>query len=498
MTVMTTDLSRLYAAATRLAVLTTTNGVTHAIADALALLVERLFQMTWFKTLLPATVLVALLVIAGPVAAHPAAREVTFTEGGLTADQAAMRARSVSPAVWRKVAELEAAASSVSAAEQLRIPQLTAKLSYTRLSAVDEPSALGAGFVFPAALLDMYDAQAQLVVPLSDHVLRYPTLIRAARLGKRAATLGTWASEADAANQGRHAYYEWVRARLQLEIGSRQLAQVRANLGQLRALVNVQRIARAELLRVESQEAEAEQTYDRLRELAALREEMLRLQIGATGDEPLAIGEDLRADVAAPASAPLDDLVATATLRRLEVRALELGVAGNQQRREAERANLLPRLSAFAATDYANPNLRVVPQANAFSWSWSAGVQLTWSLPDALTSRTTTRRLVAESAALRADREALVRGAQIELLSAQQGVLLARQALSTSSKGLIAAEESYRVRSALLAAERATAVELVDAQTDLTRAQIAALDARVDLRIAIAELDHALGTDTNH
>ena len=75
-----------------------------------------------------------------------------------------------------------------------------------------------------------------------------------------------------------------------------------------------------------------------------------------------------------------------------------------------------------------------------------------------------------------------MRGTRIELLAAQQAVQLAQHSLATSQKGLAAAEESYRVRRELLDAERATAVELVDAETELTRARIAALNARVDLR----------------
>jgi outer membrane protein len=65
----------------------------------------------------------------------------------------------------------------------------------------------------------------------------------------------------------------------------------------------------------------------------------------------------------------------------------------------------------------------------------------------------------------------------------------------TSQKGLAAAEESYRVRQALLAAQRATAVELVDAETELTRARITSLNARIDLRVAMAQLSHAVGND---
>jgi outer membrane protein TolC len=156
---------------------------------------------------------------------------------------------------------------------------------------------------------------------------------------------------------------------------------------------------------------------------------------------------------------------------------------------------MLPRLSAFAVADYANPNQRVFPQTDKFSGTWSAGLQITWTLNDTLVGNTNHHRLVAETDELRADRENLMRGARIEILSSQQAVAIAQHALATTQKGLVAAEEGYRVRKELLAADRATAVELVDAETDLTRARINALNARVDLRVAMSQLTHAVGDD---
>ena len=157
----------------------------------------------------------------------------------------------------------------------------------------------------------------------------------------------------------------------------------------------------------------------------------------------------------------------------------------------------MPQLSLVAATEYSNPNQRVFPQDDKFTFTWTAGAQLAFTLNDTLTSRATDRRMKAESNALRADRESLTRAARLQVLSAQQNIANAHKAIATSQKRLVAAEESYRVRKAFLEAERGTAVELVDAETNLTSARISALDARVDLRIALAELDHALGTD-NH
>ena len=440
------------------------------------------------------------LAVSAPAYAKPIEADAElgamFAPGGLTADQSAVRARSASPAVWRKVAELESAIAGVDAAKLARIPRITAKLTYTRLSKLDEAdtAALGGSFALPQ-ILNNYAATTQVVVPLSDYVLRHPGSIGAAEKQAEAARTAMRATELGAAYSARLSYYEWIRAQLQLVISTRQLTQVSANLEQIRSTVAAGRLPKADLLRIESQEAEVEQLVDQLRKLASLREEVLRLQIGARADERLTIGEDVRTGVLASTAANLDDMTQQASKQRLDLRAVSLALQANEAHRSSEKANRLPVLTAFAQSDYSNPNQRVFPQEEKFTWSWSAGLQLSYTLNDALISRTTDRKLAAEASALRADREQLTRDVRVAVLSASQDITNAQRAITTSAKGLDAAEESYRVRRALLAADRVTAVELVDAETDLTRARISALDARIDLRIAIAGLEHAIGND---
>ena len=454
--------------------------------------------------------LVLCLAAAAPVSAQPAKAvappakavapedtfekdlDALFVKTGLTADQAAARAQKVSPTVKRRIAELEAAIAQGEATELVRLPQIGGKLSYTRLSFI-APLMFGPTVI--PFLQNQFLAEANIAVPLSDYVLRFPKLVDAAHLGEEAARVSRRSAEVSASQEARLAYYEWVRAKLQVLISQRQLVQVQTTLKQVRALAEVQRLSRADLLRVESQEAQAEQTADVLQNLSDLREEQLRLLIGAA-EEPLAIGEDIRGDVTAPGTSPLDELVKEATSHRLEFRVLDTGIAAKDQQRSAEKAGQLPRVSAFAVADYANPNQRVFPQEQKFTFTWAAGVQVTWTLNETLLERATDRRLAAETNELRADRENLLHGTRIELLAAEQAVHTAIHALATSQKGLIAAEEGYRVRKELLNAERATGVELVDAETDLTRARISALNARVDLRVALAQLTHALGSDT--
>lgn len=394
----------------------------------------------------------------------------------------------------RRAAEVEVAIAGLQAAELARVPQVSAKAAYTRLSPLDPLNLGGFALEFPD---NSYALDAQIGIPLSEYIFRFPKVIDAAKLGVASVQTGHQASEVNAGQDARLAYYEWMRAQLQVLVAERQYTQVQTVTKQVRALADAQRVSRADLMRVESQEAGAEQAVNQLRRLATLREEQVRILIGA-GDEKLVLGEDPRKEIPVPQEAEgpgLDDLTHKAEHQRLEFKALDLGILAKDKQREAELANYIPHLSAFGSANYDNPNQRVFPQEEKFKFTWMAGVQLTWSLNDALIAKTNEHRIQAEQSELRADRENLLRGTRIEILSAQQAVQVALLNFGTSAKGLAAAEESYRVRRELLNAERATAVELVDAETELTRARIAAVNARVDLRVAIAQLRHALGED---
>lgn len=423
--------------------------------------------------------------------------DALFSSNGLTADQAASRAAAVSPTVQRRIAEVEAQIAGAEATELQQVPQIGGKLQYTRNSTVP-PFTINFGgmdIAIPSSLANNYVAEANVNINLSDYIYRYPKLVKAAKLGLEVAKTSKASAMVDAGQDARLAYYEWLRAKLNVLVAQRQLVDIQATVGQMRSQFEVQRVSKAELLRVESQEAEAEQTLDQLKNLSRLREEQLRLLIGANGNEELSLGEDVRKEMAAPSQGALDDDLHKALAQRLDVRVLVQGIAAKEHQAEAENSAYLPRLTAFGVADYARPNQRIFPVVDEFRGTWSAGVQLSWTLNDTLIASTNQHRLKAETDELRADKENLTRGARIELLNAQQAVQLAVHALETTSKGLQAAEEGYRVRKELLNAERATAVELVDAETDLTRARINALNARVDLRVAKAQLVHAMGDD---
>jgi outer membrane protein len=412
--------------------------------------------------------------------------DALFSRDGLTADSAARRAVRSAPATRRKRATVAAASADLAHARLARIPVLAGGAHYAQLSPVD------ASPMFPTVERS-YGLDARIAVPLSDYLARIPALIAGAEVGVEVARTDEQLTTRAIDLQAREAFYEWARAQLQVVVARRQLVQVRSTLEQTRSLAAVERASKADVLRVESARAQTQQLVDRLAVAVAVREEALRLLIDAAGDERLAIGEDLRASADVPELPELEVTLGRGRTKRGELELVASGIRARQALHRAEGAAMAPRLSAFAQIEYATPTTRAFPPSGELALAWSAGVQLTWVFNETLGASATRERITAELGELRAERTGVRQRIQLEVVTAYRTVELALRAIASSSTGVVAAEEGYRVRKDLFAAGRASVVEMVDAETELSRARIAALDARIDLQIAQARLTFATG-----
>jgi outer membrane protein TolC len=387
--------------------------------------------------------------------------------------------------------ELASARAVVDQTKLARIPRVDATLRYTRFSNVTLPPALAP---FIKILNNYYNADAQLTVPISDYFVRIPPAIDAAEASEATALIAEKTTALQASLDARVAYYEWARARLQVVVAERLVQQVGSIVKQVSALVDVQRASRADLLRLQAQQAQADLALVQARDAFAIREEQLRILIGAQPEEQLAIGEDVRADVPIPMLGHAEDLAREALGKRLEMRTLAAAENGLVRVAQSQKADRYPRLSAFAQANYDKPNQRALGSTD-LQFTWAIGAQITWSPNDFLVADTRVDDTDAKIRAISADRESVSDAVRAEVTSYVEQVDISRQALVNTQQALTAAEEGYRVRRELLDAERVTAVELVDAESELTQARIAAIDARIDLRITLARLQHALGND---
>ena len=445
----------------------------------------------------------AFTTVTRTASAQPATETASFrdliaaevgTPGGLTADEVARRSALTSPGVVARSEDLLAAGAEVDRAVAAYVPQLTLQASYTRLSdtqgdGLDIPN-LPISFETP---LNQYGLQASIAVPVSDYFLRVRPLHESAKLGEVAASERVRAEKLKAAADGRLAYYDWVRARLNLLVAEQALSQSQAHLGDAQTGLAAGTLSQADVLRVESEVAKSELLDTSTQNLSTLTEEQLRVSMHDPNGRAYRIGEDVRQPAPTLNTSRLDDLWAEAQRSRPELRALDAQRGAQEWSTAYDKAGYAPRLDLVGSANYSNPNSRIFPQEAEFRGSWEAGARLTWVISDVAGTAAAVRGGDARARSIAAERASVSDQIRLEVMSAFQDRAQAKVAEQTTLRRLVSAEESYRTRRLLFQNGRATTVELLDAETDLTRARLEAVDARIDGRVAEVRLAYAVG-----
>jgi outer membrane protein TolC len=246
-----------------------------------------------------------------------------------------------------------------------------------------------------------------------------------------------------------------------------------------------------ELLRVEAQVAEADRLALAAREGLALAEAQLRQRLHLEANEALTMGESLEEAVAVPTN--LAGLIDRATRERPEIASLERQSGALDANLSAVRAGMWPSVAGVFNLDVANPNQRFVPNTQEFNTTWDASLQLSWSPTATLVAGQTASRVAAQREALQASIQQLREGLEMEVRGAYLGAQTANAATEAARRGLVAAEEAYRVRRERFLIGSAISSDLTDAETDLLRARFAIVNAAVDLRESLARLRRAVG-----
>ncbi len=437
---------------------------------------------------------------------------------GLTAEQVGTRAAATSYSGKAADESLRAAAARVDAAWASFLPRLTGTARYTRLSDFTPPSFTGGGALVgttaPDGLLppgaplfatrptfeivpNNYLLQASIVVPISDYFLRITQAYSAATHAETAARFDAVAARARSAADGKVAFYTWLRARSAVVVAVQAQADQRNHLNDAKNQFTVGNASRADVLRAETAVAAAELQVERSKNLADLTEKQVRLAVHAGDSEVLAPGENLE-DVTPPVAGDLKQLTAEATSARYEVKSIDASAEAARKQASVARGGNWPVVAAFGDATYANPNPRRFPATAEWFGTWAVGAQVVWTPNDILTGTASAHELEARANALEAQRGQLRDGIELELTQAWQGAKEALVALESTKRELAAATEAQRVARELFINGRATSTTLTDAETELTRARLDALNANADARIARVRLDHALGRDVKN
>lgn len=412
--------------------------------------------------------------------------------GGLTSEEAARKAVATSTEGRSQRAEVDIADSEVDLANVGFYPRLSLLARYTRVSPITQPS-FGV-FQFPV-ILDQYMLQAGVLMPLSDYVFRIRQNHAAAAESKEAALLNEEAVHRAVATRARIEYYAWSAAKLQQAVTEQSVEQAERHLELAKAGRDNGRTPNVEVLRAESLLSGSKLLDERAKNAALLAEAELRTMLHDPPARTYEIGEDLLAPIDQGDSGEPEALYAEALRNRPEMRAFARAEASLENQRKATEAGGAPRLDGFGNAYLANPNPRYLPPQEGWNATWDLGVQLTWSPNDLGTSGAAARGLDARRRRIEAERASLADGVQNDIAGAVLAWKESRAAAGTAQRGLDAAEEAYRVRRDLFELGRGTNVELIDAESEVLRARLEMIRAKVDAKIAKVRLDHAVGRD---
>jgi outer membrane protein TolC len=334
---------------------------------------------------------------------------------------------------------------------------------------------------------------ASLVVPLSDYVLRTWRRHASAEELEASRYLERQAERRAVVADAQLMLYSWVAARGQVVVSRLAVEQAEAHRGDAEEMIPLGLATRADALRLEAEVASAEQLLAEAEAFLDIADEQLRVAIGAADGERLAIGFDVFEKVAIPPRASLRRLQRLALRRRPELRALDASRRSLEQARASAHAGYAPQLDAFANGYLQNPNPRQIPTRNEFFFTWDAGVQLTWTINDSFRAIGEVAEADAEVRAVEARRRELELAVKVEVARANADIKKAHASISASERQLVSATEALRARHELFRAGEGDAVDIVDAETELTRARLNRIRAYVDLRGAETRLAHSTG-----
>lgn len=435
-----------------------------------------------------------------PPVADPAAEETRFDldaslaigDRTLSPEEAARLAVERSHRIVAADAGVAAAEASVRRATAALVPRLDLGARYSHVDGFPDGAITTPGGTLTIHIpRDQFSFTARITVLLSDTIFALLPALEGAEGRVRAEELRVEAARHDVELQAVEAYYRYAEARGLRAVAEAAATAARDRLAMIEASITAGVLTPPDRLAAEAIVAQAEEAIARADGAVALTGASLRILIGDDGHGSFGVAAMMGGD--GTRSGSIEEAEVRAIADRAELRALREAIESQRHLRSATEATAYPHLGLYLAGDVSNPSPRVFPQREEFFATYEIGATLTWSPSDLLTSVFQSEELAAQIERAEAELAVVEDAVRLELRQAWEAVGSARESRSAAEAALRSAEEAYAARAAQLAAGEAVLTELVTADVRVTEAQLAVLRARMELALASARLDHALG-----
>jgi outer membrane protein len=318
---------------------------------------------------------------------------------------------------------------------------------------------------------------------------RTPSRVRAARASAEAARHDAETSARDVVLEVRVAYLGVLAAEALEKVAGETLANQERHLAQTEAMVAAGSRAAIDLARLRTQVASARAALVRAGNDVRVARTRLDVATGAPGRGAYDVVDPALPALAAEAQ-PTDALFVQAVAARPELASLRASVEARSATLAAERRSLWPTLRGGLSAGGAATDPALAP-----AWATTAGLTLSWTLFDGLSSRAAGDAAAAQLDVSRARLDDEGQRVWEELDGAASDVASARAQLPAAEEGLGAARELLGLADARYREGVGSSLELADAELELASAAAQRVRVGYDLASARARLVRALGRD---
>lgn len=403
-----------------------------------------------------------------------------------------------SPVVHASEVRLAASEARTREVMASRLPAVRAGAGYTRLSEVPPFEValpiLPAPVVVSPVYFNTWSLRASVQQPIFTG-LRLEASTEAARWQERSAGAGLEHDRGELVFAVKSAYWGLARA-LEVElVAEENVRRVQEHLKDVRAFFEQGLLTKDEVLRAELQLAKADLLTIDARNAVETARTALNSLLGLPLDEEVELTSPTEEKSQGLEEGPLDgpDLAAEALASRADLKAAEFMVKASESGLKAAKSGWYPQVYLTGNVYYLRPNPRFMPARDRFDATWDLGLSVAFDVWNWGQTKSQTERARAELALARDARKALEDRIVLEVTQARLALRQMQGKAEVAAKSVVQAEESLRIVRERFRQGVALNADVLAAEVALLEAKLARTQAALDISLARARLDRALG-----
>jgi outer membrane protein len=383
----------------------------------------------------------------------------------------------------------------VNEARAAYLPTVNSDTTFTRLdegSSITFPGPGGEPQTIPLVRQDQKSVAVVAALPI-DIVGQIGAAVSASEFQEIAARLDYNRTRNQVVLDVKNAYFDVLRARAFVGVAEQALQNAKDRLATAEAYLRAGTGTRFDVLRAETEVANAQQNVISAKNRVNLAIAVLNNVLNLDQNTPIETEET--GDANAGKVSSFDDAISEAYKTRPEILQSEAFI------RAAEKGVVLAQRSVMPSVSLAW-NFQYTPDAGGFSpkkTSWAALARVSLPIFDAGVSRARIQQARADVNSTRINRQITMDSVALEIRQSYLSVVEAQERLNVTTAALTQAQEQYRLaqvrfkEGVTLIPGGSPLLEISDAQTALTQAQVNQINAQYDLQNARARLDRAIG-----